>query len=452
MERTKSTGKMNDEIKAEKKKHNLIIHFLIYPVIFVVTVCILTLFMVLSTYVPQEKIVDNYKESADYLCEKAVFFDEIQKVPPSKIDRYADSILLNIGWYFDKEHPFTSVMRDSYYYTNYQNENNNLYDALNKNKDATLQYIRYWHGSAAVVRILHLIFNIKHIYIFHAVLLIILFVLLAVVLCKRKLFEELVALIIGLVIISVWFVPLSLEYTWTFICMFIACTCVLNIEKRNSDTMLYLVFMVTGIITNYLDFLTTETLTLLVPLLLLYRVRLTQLNDKKQFTDMFVKSSVSWGIGYVGMWVTKWILASFILHENVMPYVTEHISERLGGGNYNFSLPEYCFKAIVNNVKCLFPLGYGGIGAVIAILLIFALLYVTYVYHGKDINFKNIIVYSIIGFVPFVRYIVLHNHSFIHYFFTYRAQLVGIMACCFVVFEIVDRRYFKNAFSHRRKA
>ena len=62
------------------------------------------------------------------------------------------------------------------------------------------------------------------------------------------------------------------------------------------------------------------------------------------------------------------------------------------------------------------------------------------------------VIFALIGFVPIVRYLVLHNHSYLHYFFTYRALMVSVMAMCLIAFEIIDRRYIDNAFFHRRKS
>ena len=73
------------------------------------------------------------------------------------------------------------------------------------------------------------------------------------------------------------------------------------------------------------------------------------------------KLTLVWGFGYVGMWVMKWVMASLILGENVMPYVTEHIGERLYGDIGVRQLTYIC-GAVTRNIGCLFPLEYGEIG------------------------------------------------------------------------------------------
>ena len=48
----------------------------------------------------------------------------------------------------------------------------------------------------------------------------------------------------------------------------------------------------------------------------------------------FVCAPHWWAFGYVGTWISKWMISSLVLKENVMPYITEHIAERLGGDVY----------------------------------------------------------------------------------------------------------------------
>lgn len=134
------------------------------------------------------------------------------------------------------------------------------------------------------------------------------------------------------------------------------------------------------------------------------------------------KSIAAWAFGYMGMWMMKWLLASVVLSENVMPYVSEHIEERIGG-NIGIGPVRYILGSVWNNIKCLFPFEYGIIGALTGIVLVLFVIYTGYVYHGNHIDKKQILLYVLIGLIPYIRYMVLHNHSYLHCFFTYRAQM-----------------------------
>lgn len=129
-------------------------------------------------------------------------------------------------------------------------------------------------------------------------------------------------------------------------------------------------------------------------------------------------------------------LASVVLSENVMPYVSEHIEERIGG-NIGIGPVRYILGSVWNNIKCLFPFEYGIIGALTGITLILVVIYTGYVYHGNHIDRKRVLLYVLIGLIPYIRYVVLHNHSYLHCFFTYRAQMATILAVILIVNELV---------------
>lgn len=427
---------------------------LIIVSVFVIMLTLQLVLLFASSFIPNSTIAKNYRESADYLCDKQVFFNMNEDVRASKIDRYADSILLNIAWNIDKN--LSSVLMDSYYYTDYQNENDNLHDSVYDGKTANQQYMRYWHGSIVFVRAMHLLFNLKQIYLINAILLIILTAALFTSMLRKGMKIETVSLATGLVCVGVWYVPLSLEYTWTFIIMMITTLIVVNFYEN--DFVLMIVFMLSGMITNYLDFLTTETITLLVPLLIVISNRFTIISkktsdyNKKDDYIWIFRLSLPWIIGYIGNWIMKWVITAVVTGDNVISLISGHIEERLNGEIGNMSIVQYIIQAVGRNISCLFPLGYGTIGFICAIILIFGYLYVCYVYHGKNISSHNIVIYLLIALVPIVRYMILHNHAYLHCFFTYRALLPTIMAPCFIAAEIIDGRYIGNAILHRRKS
>lgn len=138
---------------------------------------------------------------------------------------------------------------------------------------ATKAYLRYWHGSAALMRFLHVVWNVRTIYYFHAILLGALALVLIILLWRRSLRIEAVCVLAALIAAGVWFVPYSLEYTWVFLLTLLFSILLVVIESSRPGKVPCILFMVFGMLTCYLDFLTTETLTLLFPLLLVVRMR-----------------------------------------------------------------------------------------------------------------------------------------------------------------------------------
>ena len=423
---------------------------ILYSMIFVGTIVCLTGIQIASALIPTQKLQENMKESADFLCEREAFFRLSENLECSNIDRYADSILLSIAYHFEPEKPLTSVMWSSYYYTAYQNENNNFYDTVKQRLPANQQYLRYWHGSAAVVRFWHLFASLKQIYCFHAILLAVLTVLLIGVLVWKRLYGAAVGILCSLTAVSIWYVPFSLEYTWMFLWMLVAALVAVFLALKGKDQVFFAFFLFVGIVTNWLDFLTTETMTLLLPLLLILYIQ--KKRAAKELSYGFATGCCGlWGVGYAGMWIMKWVLASIVLSENAMPYVKEHIGERIGIGEKHRPIREMT-GALVNNIRCLFPADHGALGIAVAVAIGLILLYLCWVYPKKEQDKRQLLCYAFLGMIPYVRYLVLHDHSYLHYFFTYRAQAAGILAICLIVAQIVDWRCIVSGFRRKKKA
>lgn len=417
-----------------------------YFILFIIAVTALTGLLVLSAKIPQHAIKSNVRESAEYLCEGELFGMLADGVQGSKIDRYADSILLAIAYQYDDEHPLESVMRSSYYYTENQNENENLLDAVPNEYGPNQQYLRYWHGSNVIVRPLLCFWNIQEIYVLNGIVLAVLVIVLLTMLMKNRAFVPAIGVAAGLILTAVWYVPFSLEYTWTYLLMLVLSIVGLKLALCGRWHLLGFFFMIGGMLTNYMDFLTTETLTLLVPLLLILWVDRHR-NAETTLPHMFQnagKAVLAWGCGYVGMWLMKWGMASVVLRENVLPYVSEHIGERLGG-DIGIGPWRYIAGAVTRNVKCLFPFEYGITGCIGGIALLLLAIYIGYVYHKKHICKGCILLYALVGLVPYIRYMVLHNHSYLHFFFTYRAQMATILVIVLILEELTDWRWLMHA-------
>ena len=399
---------------------------------FALTVTAFAALLCLSCFVPRERIARNMESSAQLLCEKRVFYDELEGIAASRIDRYADSILLNIAWCFDDKAPLSSVMRSAYYSLPIRDENENLLEAVTENKEGNLQYMRYWHGSAGLVRIFSIFGNIRALYILNGFIILLLIILLIFLMIRHKMTAPAVAVCIGAVMISIWFVPFSLEYTWTVMLALIFSVAALQISIKKPDRPLYGLFLFSGMLTCYMDFLTTETLTLTLPLLiLLYREH----GEQKENYKRTAGRSVIWAAGFITTWISKWVMASVVLKENAMPYVTEHVEERLGG-NIGISLPGYLLGAVWRNLSCLFPFGYGPAGLMAGLALLIFAAYRLYVYKVSGWDRKYLTALAAIAVIPFIRFLVLHNHSYLHYFFTYRALMGTVTAAVLVIWEI----------------
>lgn len=205
-----------------------------------------------------------------------------------------------------------------------------------------------------------------------------------------------------------------------------------------------MLFLVSGIVTNFFDFLTAEILTLLIPLLLMVSLhgrKESNKDEKKTPARISVKACILWGFGYLGMWAMKWIIASVILGENVMPYVTGHITQRVGVSEDGIGNP---LSALYLNLITIFPAGMGDIWAVLSLVALVILACVLYVYKGNSVRKRYIITYIVLGLLPYIRYMVVFDHSFRHFVFTYRLQMATVLAIGLMSLEIRKRRLYNE--------
>lgn len=397
------------------------------------------LLLIVSALIPKSAIREQMLASAEYLNGHELFGCVIDGVEGSRIDGYADSILLNIAYHLDRDFPLRSVALSAYYFTPDHEENENLLTGVRDDPGMNRQYLRYWHGSIAFIRPLFTVMPIQGIFVVNTCIMIALFAAYVILLFRMKEYVPIVSMTIALILTRVWFVPLSLEYTWMIMLMLVCCVAVILLHRKGLQKYYGLLFVLAGMVTAFVDFLTTETLSLLVPLLtLIWLERRRDMTSKEIYTTP-IRYAIEWGIAYALMWSSKWLFTSIVMKENAMPYVLEHVEERIGG-DLGLSMWQFITGAVKNNINCLFPLGYGAVGYVAFIIMIIYACYRAFVYRTGGWDGRRITVMAVIGLVPYLRYIVLHNHSYLHCFFTYRAQLATVAAIVMIIAELTADR------------
>lgn len=136
-----------------------------YASIFVGVCLLLFLILITTSCIPRESIEEKLKESATFLKDKNGI-EELARVRYDKIIHYyADSMLLNIIYCLDTDTPIKSTLWANYYEKRHMDVNDDFVEVVEEQKAPNQQYLRYWHGSMAIIRPLLLVFNIEQIYI-----------------------------------------------------------------------------------------------------------------------------------------------------------------------------------------------------------------------------------------------------------------------------------------------
>lgn len=411
--------------------------------------CMALLF--LTGMIPQSAIKDNCAESAQYFMEEELFGEVIDKQFNTIQDNYADCILINVMYHISGENTFSSLIKASYYDPDFEQVNVSFYDSVQEDKEPNVDYFRYWHGSMVLLRPLFTLTGIEGA---RMVLGIALFVMIAVasaLLWRLKAKAAAVLYLLGNTIVQVWMCLFCIEYITTFlvanVILIVELCLFAKAKKEKSKTEEHLrkqvltLMAVSGVVTCFVDFLTTETLTVTIPLMFLMILLHEEgkLKTIKEEVKYLFKCGITWGFSYAGMFVLKWGLSALVLGGKAFTEAMAAAGERIGGtvymGNTNLD-PEADFVQrfiglIHRNQGCLFPFKENmNMGTVLWLFLGVCMLCfaIVYLFRPRKLPFNIIVVCLLLSALPYLRYMTLQNHSYQHYFFTYRAQLVTLVA------------------------
>lgn len=195
----------------------------------------------------------------------------------------------------------------------------------------------------------------------------------------------------------------------------------LGTEKYN----FYFLFL--GIATSFFDFLTYPLVTFGIPVIFYFSMNKCD-NVKKSITQL-ICFLFHWGTGYVGMWAGKWIVASIVLRRNVLLDSFGAIQNR--SSLHDASGMTFSILDVLNlNIEAFLknPI------IILAIIFLVMQLILAYKYGLKENYYSSIIIFVSIAILPFIWYIGASNHSFIHFWFTYKELIITAFSIfCLVV-------------------
>ena len=435
-----------------KKLQKIIKDIFRYVLLFIIIVILGLGLLVLTAKIPKKAISKKIKESVSFFKENPGI-DEIQKRREyTTLHHSADSITLNMIYCIDSDKPLESVMWARYYETIKADINNDFIAVVEKDYEPNQQYVRYWHGNMIIVRPLLLFFNIEQIYLINSIVMWLLAIVLLVILFRKSKILA-IAYIISMVMVAFPIVTMCLEFTWTFYIMIIASIIAILIEKKG-DKSLFVLFFITGMLTCYFDFLTTEIITLFVPLIFVIYIRKKdgRLNSFKDTFALLFKVAFLWEIAYAGMWLAKWCLASIILKVDVTQYVKDNAMLRINGLQEISSYKKMYWGDIFRNWHTLYPINIIKRKSHLKLLVILFIGIILVSFDWKNIKKKWISgILLIISVTPYIRYLILANHSYRHSFFTFRDQMITVICIVLIFAECLNYKMLLKEIKLKKK-
>ncbi len=425
------------------------------PVYMLAAMALCVALLTLSACIPQTTIQKQSQSSAEYFADRAPFALLYQDYANTIQDNYSDTVLCDIAYCIDPSHPFSSVIRAKYAQDEYEEAYEGYLAAVNGTEEPNREYGRYWHGSLVLIRPLLAVMPIGTIRILCGSVILILQFIIATILFKRRKTAFAVCWLLGLLLVHPWMFFTSLEYGTAFLTAS-AASLVILLKKDHSDAGTMPFFVVIGVITCFVDFLTTETLTFTLPMLLLLADRIATGRESGRTSDTtrtakevclsVIKNGLCWLGGYLLMFVLKLGLLAAVAGMDVVQSSMNEGLLRLGGSvrTANISIaPIVDFGtqisgAIWHNLACLYPTHTGEMQAAAAWIPTLVILAVgfaaVYLLHTR-IDGKLFLPMGMVALLPYLRFLVLSNHAYEHFFITYRAQMVPIVVFLFFVFE-----------------
>ncbi len=412
----------------------------IHVILFISLILIFWSTLVIGSYIPNERIYDNFVRSAENYRDKEPYTFHSGAKLNSIADNYADSILLNIAWNMGTgDLPFAASLNTRYYNGDNHGENIGLYLTVTENTAPNTDYTRYWHGNAGIVRILHLFTDVNGVRTIGFCTALLFIILTAIVLMKKQHTDIVIFLLISLSAVQVWNIRLSMEYQAVFIITFMLCPLFLILERKD-DMYLILLSVASGTAVAFFDFLTTETLTLLLPLILVTAVRAKEnrLYSTKPTLLLLLKCALGWGCTYAGAFILKWTAASIVSGENEFLLALSSAGERIGGEVTAAVKPNSFLSAISANLTVI----TGGTSrvepgriALFIIPILLVLFSLWYLLRTSKSNRAASVSLTLLVLPVFARYLILNNHSYMHEFFTYRALAAPILSLLLLVWS-----------------
>ena len=356
----------------------------------------------------------------------------------TQLDNSTDSAML-LHAVYESDEPITVRAAEGYRYV----VDGNAFAALleygkgDAAQMGTSAIARYWHGYLVFLKPLLCMMSYLDI---RMLLAIVQFGMLSAVIagmCKRQLGRYVPAFLLSMLCITPWATAFSLQFSTVLLTMLAAMNALLYLPKKRFEGHgLWLFFLLTGMLTSYIDYLTYPLAAFGMPFVLC--AVLYPLDSVKDEWKRFILCGICWAVGYLGMWAGKWVIAAIFGNEKwFWANLFAKIGERSSDTTADTALS---YAAVLKTVIGVFvkrAYAVAGAAAVIAWLTAF-------VRSRKHLHLSSsVTVLTACALLPFAWYFCTQNHSYIHAFYTSRNLAVTVFAACCLFTSFLGKNLYK---------
>ena len=301
----------------------------------------------------------------------------------------------------------------------------------------TVHYGRYWHGSTFLMRFLLLIGDYVSLRILFYLLSTLLLAWVAVALYRHIGTAAMLLYMLALAMVNVFMMQLSIQFLPVLV---IALTASLWVLYRvHHPWQMGLLMFAVGSLTTFFDLLTCPMMTWGLPMcvFLMKQHRSSHCPKPADRLKTWTLSSLLWMVGYGLTWVSKWFIATVLTGENVIRDGAKQFAVRAGQG-IDYSR----WDAVGNNLNLIrWPY------VALTIMLLLAIM----VWRFNRTGLPTALLCLLTALPPLLWYLVTADHSYLHYWFTYRSLSVPLTAIFFAIAAMVDWPRIAPLPTHKRR-
>jgi hypothetical protein len=343
------------------------------------------------------------------------------------LDNYTDALMVNTAYSVDSRDPVRAALTNVRYESIVDNANQ-ITGLENNYKQQNIQqvgYERYWHGYLVFLRPLLVLFPYSVIRVLLSIVLYGAFCWFMYVSWKKLGKKVSFALLMSFIAVDFFFIGQSMQFAGVFLVGIIGSIYLMKTYKPSTN--LYSYFFLIGGLTSFFDLLTA-------PLVSLGILLIIAMSLKKSNIKHIIFFGVSWAVGYLVLWFTKWLIVEMFFIPNAISIAFDQIVNRtVNQADANFSH----IRAVSLNFWQL--VGYDKRNKFIVLFsaIAFVLILAKY-FTFKNINKERILGLIIIAIIPYMWYFIVANHSYLHVWYTYRDQFMSVAALILIAFEFVN--------------
>lgn len=351
---------------------------------------------------------------------------------PIVLDNYTDSLMLNTAYYQESPPLKAALLNERLVVSAKESDQIKNLVAAYKDQGQTATYQRYWHGYLVWLRPLLTVFTYAQIRAVMQLSLYTVFTFLVYLAYKKRGWAVSSALLLSALAVDFFFIGVSMQFVAVFLIGILAACYLL---KKGSPQNEKVIFATTGMLSAFFDLLTAPVVSL---------GWLLFVSPSRKVSSL-IKNCLSWAVGYSVFWFSKWALVELLYGTGALSDAWHHVVNRtVTQADTNFSKGQ----AILLNVYQL--IGYAKASKILVAMLVLGALVSLIIFHHRKLNKskrRNIIYWMLVAVIPYAWYLVAANHSYLHVWFTYRAQLLTVGGLFLIYTELISWQKVSQAVS-----